>query len=139
MTVLEKRFEENNVEMTEAQFWGLVDSIEWAEVSLLEKYDRDGIRKSLERILTEKGIRNLRMIANIAWDQLDAFVGNERNPAGGGDDSHGDLLNHIIGLGKEAYYNHLNDYRLIEARGQAKYQTAEGYRESFSYCLPRFI
>jgi hypothetical protein len=67
---------------------------------------------------------------------LDDLVGDERNPAGGGDDSHSDLLFHIVGLGKDEFYACLEDYDRIEARGNAPYGSEDGYTESFMYCLP---
>jgi hypothetical protein len=136
MTKIEEKFAENKVKMTEDQFWGLVASINWAETSLQPKQDYDAIHSSLSVILKKQGITDLRKIAGLAWNELDKLVGDARNPAGGGDDSHSDLLYHIVGLGKEEYYKHLNDYSLIEARGKARYQTVDGFRESFSYCLP---
>jgi hypothetical protein len=122
---------EMEMTMDEARFWEIVDTINWASDC---DYKRG--RKWFLQNLTFAEVEAFRSIKSEKWNALDEMIGMDRNPAGGGDDSHSDLLNHVIGLGKEQYEAHLADYSLLEARGNAKYDTAEGYKESFAYCLP---
>jgi len=48
-----------------------------------------------------------------------------------GDDSFGDLMGHMVGLGKEAYEAALADLSLVVERARSG-----DYKESFSYCIP---
>ena len=50
---------------------------------------------------------------------------------GCGDDGFGDLLNHVIGLGREEYEAAMKDPMRVIKRGQAY-----NYKESFGYCIP---
>jgi hypothetical protein len=115
--------------LNEDDYWAFVEEVEWPN-----KGYNDPKLKYLETVNPEVG-KKLRKITNALAGVLDRFVG-DRNPAQGGDDSNSDLLYHIIGLGKEAFYAHLKDYKLMEARGDAPYDSPEGYKESFSYCIP---
>ena len=133
--ITEKLSKNTSISMTEDRFWGIVEGVNWGEISL-GKYDSEGKQKEVAQHLSYKEISDLRGIFSIAWNMLDNFIGADRNPAGSGDDSHGDLISHIIGLGRKAFYNHLDNYSLIEARGKAPYNTVKGYTECFSYCLP---
>jgi hypothetical protein len=116
--------------MTEDEFWNLVSYADWPNRDYREVSSEYLHLLSLEEAL------EFRKIASELKNLLDAFIGTNRNPAGGGDDSHSDLLYHIIGLGRNQFYAHLNDYSLIRARGGAKYGSPEGYEESFCYCMP---
>jgi hypothetical protein len=117
-------------EMTEARFWELVAQADWPKNGY---YNPKILYLST---LNEKECSELRSIAGELWKMLDEFIGKENNPANGGDDSHSDLLYHIIGLGKKVFYANLKDYDLIRARGSAPYSSEDGYEESFVYCLP---
>ena len=115
--------------MSEERFWEIVKIADWPN-----KDHNDVTAEYLKFLFVEEGIQ-LRRMSGVFFNMLDKVVG-QRNPAGGGDDSHSDLLYHIIGLGREQFYAHLNDYSLIEKRGQSRYDSAEGYKESFAYCMP---
>ena len=116
--------------MSEDRFWELVAMTDWPN----KGYDQPKI-DYLKSLNKSTGLK-FRKIVDALWNVLDEFIGSERNPAGGGDDSHSDLLYHIIGLGRTEFYAHLKDYSLMEARGEADYNSAEGYKESFGYAIP---
>jgi hypothetical protein len=116
-------------EMTEDRFWELVAEVEWPNMGYYEA------KIHYLKTLTEQECKDLRDMAGELWNVVDHFIG-DRNPAGGGDDSHSDLCYHIIGLGKEQFYAHMSDYNLLDARGDAPYDSPDGYKESFGYCLP---
>ena len=134
---LTKYIQDNGIKMTEDRFWELVESVNWAEESCIKgRIDFDRLQKELRARMTDGEDESLSHIFNAAWKTLDSVVGPDRNPAGGGDDSHGDLMSHIIGMGREEFYAALRNYYVIEARGNAEYGTKDGYRESFSYIIP---
>ena len=133
MTTLTEAIKDNaSIEMTEEQFWTIIDSVKWEEKLTLEREEffkaSSASQKSIGESHTYKELCDLRMVFSLAWNLIDKTIG-DKNPAGGGDDSHGDLIAHIIGLGSKAFYFYLNDYSALEARG-------EEHRESFSYFLP---
>jgi len=64
----------------------------------------------------------------MAVDRVERKTGES---TGCGDDGWGDLLNHVIGLGKEEYEASLADPMRVIKRGQAC-----NYAESFDYCVP---
>lgn len=116
--------------MDEARFWEIVDTVEWAK-----DFDYERIQVWMLKNLTLKECQEFRAVATQKWNQLDKLVG-DRNPARGSDDSHSDLLYHVIGLGKEVFEANLADYDLLTQRGEAIYGTPEGYKESFIYSVP---
>jgi len=118
------------ISMTEDNFWSLVAYADWPNKGY------DSISAEYLRLLSREECKEFRTIASSLWNILDKAVGVNRNPAGGGDDSHSDLLYHIIGLGRDEFYAHLNNYDLMDARGKAPYDSNDGYKESFSYCIP---
>jgi hypothetical protein len=125
---VKKVFEEST--MTEPRFWELIAMANWPD----EGYNEPKLRylKALKPI---EG-KEFRSIVEKLWNELDKFIGRERNPANGGDDSHSDLCYHIIGLGETEFYASMGDYKRIKARGQAPYDSPEGYKESFGYAVP---
>ena len=120
----------DQVTMTEDKFWDLVSYADWPN-----RHHRD-VSSEYLRLLTREECAEFQKIKGCLWHMLDEFIGADNNPACGGDDSHGDLICHIIGLGREQFYAHLNDYSLIEQRGGAPYNSPDGYLECFAYCIP---
>jgi aminoglycoside phosphotransferase family enzyme len=116
--------------MDEARFWDIVETVNWAS-----DCDYERINKWMLNNMTKNEINDFRGILSDKVNALDKMIG-DRNPAGCGDDSHSDLMYHVVGLGKEQYEAHLADYTLLAKRGKAKYGTPEGYRESFAYAVP---
>jgi hypothetical protein len=111
--------------MTNVRFWELVELAEWGK-----DHDYKRIERLYLRTMTLIESEEFREIFNAKRSALDDFIG-DRNPAGGGDDSHGDLMAHIIGLGQAEYVMSLSDYAVILKRGQAR-----DFEESFSYGIP---
>ena len=117
--------------MDEKKFWNIIKIANWAE-----NCDFERIRQWFLLNVSKEEMQEFRNRFSEKFNELDTFITPERNPAGGSDDSHSDLLSHIIGLGQEAFEAHLKDYQMIENRGQAKYCSKDGYQESFRYCIP---
>lgn len=116
---------EGKYKMTEARFWQLVGLANWPH----DGYDGPNAMY-LTAMSKDEGIE-FRNLVDEAKNVVNEAIGPERNPAQGGDDSHSDFCFHIVGLGKDQFYAHLNDYSLMEARGKAR-----DYRESFGYAVP---
>jgi len=137
MTAIQKAMLGQGIEMTEEGFWHIVEHINWAKLSQNEKLNTEIAHANVVSLFgfNRKGVTDLRAILSIARNLLDKKVG-DRNPAGCGADSHGDLLYHIVGLGREEFYANLNEYWRIQKRGEAPYGTPEGYRECFAYVIP---
>ena len=138
MSELSKEIAKRKYQMTEDRFWYIVEQINWAKLSQSKnKLDFEVARANVVSLFNfnYRVVKELRGIYYYAWVLLDRFIG-QRNPARGSDDSHDDLLAHIIGLGRKEFYACLKDYERIAARGAAPYGTPEGYRESFAYILP---
>ena len=111
--------------LTEDRFWELVAIADWPNLG----YDEPKVTY-LETVRSVEGIEFRRMIGRV-WSWVDHIIGPDRNPACGGDDSHSDFIYHLIGIGKEQFYAHVNDYELMEKRGDA-----HDYKESFGYAIP---
>ena len=138
MTKLQEAIEDP-MRMDENQFWAIIDFANWKEISIEGgRIDWDAHKnRIIKRFgLNHQDVVELRKYISTAWQLLDQKIGNDRNPARGGDDSHGDLISHIIGLGRDEFYASLEDYSRIDNRGAAKYGSKEGYRECFSYIIP---
>jgi len=116
--------------MNESKFWEIVDKADWAK-----DFDYKRIKNWMSNTMTLKEVESFRQIAGEKWEQLDKLCGN-KNPAGGGDDSHSDLLYHVIGLGKDVFEANINDYMLLANRGHEAYGSQDGYKESFLYAIP---
>jgi hypothetical protein len=113
--------------MSETRYWELVEMANWPEGG----YDEPKV-KYLETLNATTG-KEFRSITDKLWNVLDKFIdhrGTQRNPAEGGDDSHSDLLFHIIGLGYDVFYACLDDYKNIKGVADV------GYKESFGYAIP---
>ena len=116
--------------MTETRFWEIIGIVNWGK-----DFDYDRIKSWMLKHLTPENAEEFRKIAREKWDAIDKMVG-DRCPAQGADDSHSDLFYHVIGLGKEVYEASLENYYILEERGQAPYGSPEGYKESFLYAIP---
>ena len=118
----EEIFDHNN--MSESRFWGLVGMADWPNHGYdLPKLDY------LKTLTPSEGIK-FRKVLDGLWVALDKFITTDRNPAGGGDDSHSDLMYHIIGLGKETFNKCVKNYKAIKCVAE------NGYKESFGYAVP---
>jgi hypothetical protein len=113
------------------EFWKLVAELNWGHKS-------DGphkttnykvVKKTLMQKLTRSGVE--RFSATFSALRHDLYRKLDKEVEGTGDDGFGDLLAHIIGLGKEEYERNLADPKLAQARVDKS-----RYVESFSYCIP---
>jgi len=130
MNKVSKLFEDKT--MNEDEFWGFIDDGDWKDSG----YDYDKAKLSYLKKLTPEQGTEFRILVDELYNMLDSFVNGRYEGMNVGDDSYSDLLNHIIGLGKNEYIKNLKSLRLIKARANARYESDEGYAESFSYAVP---
>ena len=111
--------------MDEDHFWELVAIANWPARKA------DDVKIEYMKMLKAEEAEQFHNVADSLGSLIDQFIGDDRNPAGGGDDSHWDMCRHIVGLGREEYYRYLGDYPAIEELGRT-----DGYVECFTYCIP---
>jgi hypothetical protein len=105
------------------EFWAEVEKIGWSKTTSVKK-----AKRLLLKTWTLEKSKRMRA----AFDELrDPLYDACASVEGVGDDSFGDLLAHIIGLGKAEYERVLANPKLAQARVDAG-----DFVESFSYCLP---
>ncbi|HUU88870.1 MAG TPA: DUF4240 domain-containing protein [Candidatus Glassbacteria bacterium] len=114
-----------SVEMTEERFWKIVEECGWGTKTIDDK----AIKKILLKELSKEEAKEFTDIKRKFMAQLDKKLAKVISNLG--DDSYGDLLSHIIGLGKAEFEAVLNDPQLAKIRAE-KYQ----FVESFSYVFP---
>ena len=107
--------------------WQQIGALKWGE-----SFDYKAIQQSLKPRLRNRLDqfrlravslleRHARRIENLQADSADAL---------------NDILNHIVGLGRDEYVRALEDPKaVLEAHHAAPYGTREGYAESFAYCF----
>ncbi len=112
--------------LDEARFWEVVAEIDWADAEnepmagvVLAALGATGVVAFSARRLVLAGRLEERLLdwENATGERIEA-----------GDDSFRDLINHLIGLGREAYERALADPASVRARARAR-----DYRESFAY------
>ena len=120
----------HSARMSPAQFWTAVDQARWGQ-----DYGYDRIKDFfLERFSqeeTEAFRETFNDLKRALGDELSQWAKDEDKSFNLGDDSWGDLLAHIIGLGKREYEATMRDpSRALnrERRGD--------YKESFVYSIP---
>jgi len=106
----------------EDRFWELVKVANWPK----DGYEKPKM-KYLKMLSKEEAKEFCSMKAKF-YKQLSNVA---RDVDGMGDDGFNDLINHIIGLGKKAYYEALNNVKLVQKRAND-----DDYKESFAYCFP---
>ena len=116
-----------NNEMTDDRFWELVKQADWPNK------DYEKVKIHYVKTLSREQSKLFRASASKFYRELDEKieVSPFRYGLNVGDDGYNDLLYHIIGLGKEEYYKHLNNIGFVKRLGNSY-----GYKESFSYCIP---
>lgn len=116
---------------TKELFWEAVAEIGWGtkttnykvvEKAILKNWDNEFI-SSFDDLLGE--------FKSPLYVAVENFEERNGVSCGCGDDGFSDLLNHVVGLGQEAYEAAMKDPMLVVKRGQ-KYD----FTESFSYCVP---
>lgn len=128
--------------MPESDFWKIVDDLGWGTRTT----DYKVIKKQLLRNLSPNQAASLQTTfaqmqgklykALTAWEENgDTWMetGKHGNPRsfGLGDDSFGDLIAHIIGMGKREFAAVLKNPQLAHDRARKN-----AFKESFSYALP---
>jgi len=131
------------------EFWAIVEKVKWDELTAVKdsgraKEDRSyevGKRRLLEVLPTLEVLRafdaHYREVSEALYKNQTEWVneGYGRNRSARtcdlGDDSFGDLLAHIVGLGREEYEASLAEPERVQSRGLHYH-----FSESFSYCLP---
>lgn len=112
----------------------------WAEVALIGWKEKGNgsstvTQKKLLRRWDDEFCESMRDIESELTSKLYHAVEKVESETGEstecGDDGFGDLMAHMVGLGKEAYEAALADPMLVIKRGQN-----HEYEECFSYCLP---
>jgi hypothetical protein len=104
----------------------------WAEVALMgwgTKGNYDAIKLALLQKWTPSKAKQMSNTCRFLRNRLDEKC--RKVVKGLGDDGYGDLLSHIIGLGKEEYDRNMAEPKLAAARAY-EYE----FKECFSYCLP---
>jgi hypothetical protein len=113
--------------MNEDRFWELVELAHWP-------CDYDKMKIKYLKLMSKEQCHSFRATLSAAYNLLDNAISKNKeinDDLGVGDDSYSDLLHHIIGLGKDEFYKHLKDLKLVKSRAN-KY----AYEESFAYCIP---
>jgi hypothetical protein len=112
-------------------FWEVVSDLGWDRVG-----DYKGIKRKLMERFTWEQIEALAAIDTAVYRRLYKAVTDweekTRQSCGCSDDGFSDLLNHIVGLGREEWQACLDDPSKAKARADRG-----DYTESFSYCWPR--
>lgn len=107
-------------DITEARFWELVELAKWP-------CDCEKMSMRYRAMLSKEECKAFRKCTVVAYGMLDKVANYKIY--GVGYDS--DLLYHIIGMGKKAFYQHINNLHLIQKRA-----SSDSYEESFCYCIP---
>jgi len=112
----------------ENAFWDLVKLADWPNK------DSSKVKIMYRKLLSKEKCKNFRHVVDTAYRILDNELCNHpeiSDDLGVGDDGYRDLLYHIVGLGKEQFYKHINNLKLVE-----KLANDSKYEESFDYCIP---
>jgi hypothetical protein len=121
-----RSFAERSGALDEAQFWEVVAALDWADE------ENEAMTGVVLASLGATGVvafssRRLALAARLE-ERLLSWETETGEPIEAGDDSFRDLINHLIGLGREAYERALADPASVAARARA-----HDYRESFAY------
>jgi hypothetical protein len=115
------------------QFWSLVEEIDWGNNCGGREYEQISVRLMREKDpnwVKEASAIRYALVSELS-KRLSYWEQEPGNRIDLGDDSFSDLLNHIVGLGKEEFEKSLEDLSRIKRRAN-EYD----FKESFSYCFP---
>jgi len=104
--------------------WHIIKEIGWGTKST----DYEELGKFIKNNYTKIEIKNLHEFVGTKVEILYALLDNNNIFLGIGDDSKGDLLKHIVGLGKEEYEKVCKNPKLIERRAKKR-----DFVECFTY------
>jgi len=107
--------------MDEDRFWELVAIAKWPK----RNYDR--VQYDYIKILTPYEVYEFKELVSILGERAGNMIALVM-----GSDSSSDLCKHIVGLGREEYYRHMNNTELIGERWESC-----DYFECFTYCIPQ--
>ena len=118
------------------RWWSLIASLGWGTKTT----SYDAVRDKLYTTLNDEEFNSfrsfvescMRVLAHVIteWEEYD-----DTPVIPCSDDSFSDLRAHIVGLGKEEFAKVLDDPQFAYDRAVAKYNTKDGYTESFVYVL----
>lgn len=112
--------------------WKYIEEINWANRSQQKRGYEDGKMYMLENF-TKKRCEEIRDFVDKRmfelYNRVNAFEKENNVHCGdyGGDDSFGDMLHHVIGLGEAKFNEIMEDPSKLDGMN---------YVESFSYCMP---
>ncbi len=115
-------------------YWNIIASMGWAEATMSgERRPYERIKREFMETYSEQVAQDFGEWYRLMYRQLvnaydgDPRANEERYGNFSGDDSFGDMMDHVMGLG-ETYYDHvIANFKLLN-----KLQPVE----SFSYCIP---
>lgn len=119
--------------MSEDYFWELISRMD---------YGSDLNYKRIKNTFKDEITVRFKVIYNKLYSQLESRIdemlqnngiNNYEDLIDLGDDSLGDLIAHIIGLGKDEYEKCMLDIQEVSAHAKGESDTKEGYSESFDY------
>lgn len=123
---------ETATQMTEERFWAIVEMADWPA---RQTEDSDRGKIFLMSRLDRGEVHQLRGIYESLSNDLWLAVGNHLKSTdqviGVGDDGYGDLVAHVIGLGRAEYEKAMADPQVVVERGRAR-----KFASNFSYILP---
>lgn len=114
------------------RFWEIVSKVGWGRHHTDSKRGKSVLKKELPSVEAMEDFRETCRFLRTHLDDIVTDYEKQNNVSCGlGDDGFNDLLNHIIGLGREEYIRVLEDPSLAIKRG-----VENKFTESFSYCIP---
>ena len=121
--------------MNENTFWEVIGSLGWGT----ETTDYNKIKVKLMERFTFEQIQELEAVDRQVYSRLSEAIKAYEESIGQAydwlpvsDDGYSDLLNHIVGLGREEWEACIKDPQRVKGRADRG-----DYVESFSYCWPR--
>lgn len=126
--VINDLFEARYAVSDEKAWWDFVDYADWNK-----DHDYERIMRILMTEVNEATVERFEEIYRKLIDDLDRLLNDKVN--GVTDDGYSDLLSHIVGSGKNMYYNVMHNWRIAqriinEARSSGY---TKGYKEGFQY------
>ena len=112
----------------ENTFWETIEPFGWGTTTT----DYQAIKIALMRQLTPEQAEGLHARLHLLMGALERKLRDEHIEIGLGDDSFGDLLAHVVGMGRQVYQQALQDPKTVQARGHR-----DDFSESFAYALPQ--
>ena len=115
-------------------FWEIIDGMGWAEATLGDgRVDTDAIKRGFMQMYSEELAAEFNEWYRAKYHELyNAYEVAEKETGKrfgnySGDDSFGDMLDHVMGLGQEYYNVVMADFSLLNSLEPV---------ESFAYCIP---